>query len=106
MSPASPFPAGTSVAWLPSRWYLRSTSDVPPLYFRSTSVPGLEVERRYYGGTWEVLRGYHGESGSLGCGGGAWAAESERRIDAFEAGRRTARNAGTVLSDIRKSLRK
>jgi putative addiction module component (TIGR02574 family) len=35
----------------------------------------------------------------------AWAAESERRIDAFEAGELTARPAGGVFSDLRKDLR-
>ena len=36
----------------------------------------------------------------------AWAAESERRIDAFEAGKLEARDAKAVLSDLRNSLRK
>jgi putative addiction module component (TIGR02574 family) len=36
----------------------------------------------------------------------AWAEESERRIDAFEAGKLKARDAGTVFSDLRKDLRK
>ena len=35
----------------------------------------------------------------------AWAVESERRIDAFEAGKLTARDAGGVFSDLRESLR-
>ncbi len=35
----------------------------------------------------------------------AWAAESERRIDAFEAGRVKARDARAVLADVRKGLR-
>jgi putative addiction module component (TIGR02574 family) len=34
----------------------------------------------------------------------AWAAESERRIDAFEAGKLTARDAATVFSELRKGL--
>ena len=38
--------------------YLRSTSDVPLIYLRSTSVSRTEVHRRYYGGTTEVLRRY------------------------------------------------
>jgi putative addiction module component (TIGR02574 family) len=37
---------------------------------------------------------------------GAWAAESERRIDAFEAGTLGARDATEVLSELRNSLRK
>ena len=36
----------------------------------------------------------------------AWAQESERRIDAFEANQLTARDAGDVFSDLRKDLRK
>ena len=36
----------------------------------------------------------------------AWAAESERRIDAFDAGKLGARDAKEVLSDLRNSLRK
>ena len=36
----------------------------------------------------------------------AWAQESERRIDAFEAGELKARDAQTVFSDLRKDLRK
>lgn len=32
----------------------------------------------------------------------AWAAESERRIDAYEAGKLTARNAADVFSDLKK----
>jgi putative addiction module component (TIGR02574 family) len=35
----------------------------------------------------------------------AWAMESERRIDAFEAGKLTARDADGVFSDLRKDLR-
>ena len=35
----------------------------------------------------------------------AWAAESERRIDAFEAGQVKARDAKDVLTDLRKGLR-
>ncbi|MGO8676572.1 MAG: hypothetical protein ACLQVX_11960 [Limisphaerales bacterium] len=35
----------------------------------------------------------------------AWAVESERRIDAFEAGKLTAREAGDVFSELRKGLR-
>lgn len=36
----------------------------------------------------------------------AWAAESDRRIDAFEAGQLQARDAQSVLSDLRKGLRR
>jgi putative addiction module component (TIGR02574 family) len=36
----------------------------------------------------------------------AWAAESERRIDAFDAGKLGARDAKDVLTDLRDSLRK
>jgi putative addiction module component (TIGR02574 family) len=36
----------------------------------------------------------------------AWAAESERRIDAFDAGKLGARDAEEVLGDLRKTLRK
>jgi putative addiction module component (TIGR02574 family) len=36
----------------------------------------------------------------------AWAAESERRIDAFDAGKVGARDAKDVLTDLRNSLRK
>lgn len=36
----------------------------------------------------------------------AWAEESERRIDAFEAGELKARDAQSVFSDLRKDLRK
>jgi putative addiction module component (TIGR02574 family) len=36
----------------------------------------------------------------------AWAEESERRIDAFEAGQLKARDAQTVFADLRKNLRK
>ncbi len=35
-----------------------------------------------------------------------WAEESERRIDAFDAGKIAARDAGTVFSDLRRDLRK
>jgi putative addiction module component (TIGR02574 family) len=35
----------------------------------------------------------------------AWAAESERRIDAFESGQIRARDAQEVLADLRKGLR-
>jgi len=35
-----------------------------------------------------------------------WAGESERRIDAFEAGKLPARDAATVFSELRKDLRK
>ena len=35
----------------------------------------------------------------------AWAEESERRIDAFEAGKVTARDAAAVLADLRRGLR-
>jgi putative addiction module component (TIGR02574 family) len=36
----------------------------------------------------------------------AWSRESERRIDAFEAGKLMARDAQTVFSELRKDLRK
>jgi len=36
----------------------------------------------------------------------AWAAESERRIDAYEAGKLTARDAAEVFADLKKGLRK
>ena len=36
----------------------------------------------------------------------AWAEESERRIDAFEAGKLKARDAESVFSDLGKDLRK
>ena len=36
----------------------------------------------------------------------AWAAESERRIDAYDAGRLTARDATEVFADLEKSLGK
>jgi putative addiction module component (TIGR02574 family) len=36
----------------------------------------------------------------------AWAAESERRIDAFEARKLKARDAASVLAELRKGLRK
>ena len=36
----------------------------------------------------------------------AWAAESERRIDAFDAGKLGARDATEVLADLRNSLKK
>jgi len=36
----------------------------------------------------------------------AWSAESERRIDAFDAGKLRARDAREVLADLRNSLRK
>ena len=36
----------------------------------------------------------------------AWAAESERRIDAFDQGKLESRNADEVLADLRKTLRK
>jgi putative addiction module component (TIGR02574 family) len=36
----------------------------------------------------------------------AWATESERRIEAFDTGDLTARDAATVFSELRKSLRK
>jgi putative addiction module component (TIGR02574 family) len=36
----------------------------------------------------------------------AWAEESERRIDAFEAGKLKARDAAKVISDLRNSLKK
>ena len=36
----------------------------------------------------------------------AWAAESERRIDAFDAAKLEARDAQGVFSDLRKALRK
>jgi putative addiction module component (TIGR02574 family) len=36
----------------------------------------------------------------------AWAAESERRIDAVEAGKLKARDATRILSELRKGLRK
>lgn len=36
----------------------------------------------------------------------AWAAESERRIDALGAGKMKARDADRVFSDLRKDLRK
>jgi putative addiction module component (TIGR02574 family) len=36
----------------------------------------------------------------------AWAAESERRIAAFDAGKLPARDAREVLADLRNSLRK
>lgn len=36
----------------------------------------------------------------------AWAAESERRIDAFQAGKLSARDASSVFSDLRKDLRR
>jgi putative addiction module component (TIGR02574 family) len=35
----------------------------------------------------------------------AWAAESERRIDAVEAGQMKTRDADAVLTDLRKGLR-
>ena len=34
----------------------------------------------------------------------AWAAESERRIDAYDAGKLTARDATAVFTDLQKSL--
>ena len=36
----------------------------------------------------------------------AWAAESERRIDAYEQGKFTARDAADVFADLKKNLRK
>ncbi len=36
----------------------------------------------------------------------AWAAESERRIDAYEEGKLTARGATEVFADLRKNLEK
>ncbi len=36
----------------------------------------------------------------------AWAAESERRIDAYDDGKLTARDASDVFADLKKSLRK
>ena len=36
----------------------------------------------------------------------AWAAESERRIDAYDAGRLTARDATEVFADLEKNLGK
>ena len=36
----------------------------------------------------------------------AWAAEAERRIDAFDAGKLTARNAAEIFSDLKKDLPK
>ena len=36
----------------------------------------------------------------------AWAAESERRIDAFDAGKLTARDAAEVFADLKKGLPK
>ena len=36
----------------------------------------------------------------------AWAAESERRIDACDNGKLTARDAADVFSDLKKNLRK
>jgi putative addiction module component (TIGR02574 family) len=36
----------------------------------------------------------------------AWAAESERRIDAYDAGKLTARDAAEVFTDLKKELRK
>ena len=36
----------------------------------------------------------------------AWAAESERRIEAYESGKLTARPAADVFSDLKKNLRK
>ena len=35
----------------------------------------------------------------------AWAAESEQRIDAFDAGKITARDASEVLADLKKGLK-
>jgi putative addiction module component (TIGR02574 family) len=36
----------------------------------------------------------------------AWAAESERRIDAYDAGKLTARDATEVFADLKKGLHK
>ena len=36
----------------------------------------------------------------------AWAAESERRIDAYDAGKLTARDASEVFADLKKGLRR
>ena len=36
----------------------------------------------------------------------AWAAESERRIDALDAGKLTARDTASVFAELRKSQRK
>jgi putative addiction module component (TIGR02574 family) len=36
----------------------------------------------------------------------AWAVESERRVDAFDAGKLTARDADEVFADLKKELRK
>jgi putative addiction module component (TIGR02574 family) len=36
----------------------------------------------------------------------AWAAESERRIEAFDAGKLTARDAAEVFADLKKGLPK
>jgi len=36
----------------------------------------------------------------------AWAAESERRIDAYDAGKLTARDASEVFADLKKNLGK
>lgn len=36
----------------------------------------------------------------------AWAAESERRIDAFDAGKLTARDATEIFADLKKGLPK
>ena len=36
----------------------------------------------------------------------SWAAESERRIDAYDNGKLTARDASDVFADLKKTLRK
>jgi putative addiction module component (TIGR02574 family) len=36
----------------------------------------------------------------------AWGAESEQRIDAYDAGKLTARDAADVLADLKKGLRR
>ena len=36
----------------------------------------------------------------------AWAAESERRVDAFDAGKLTARDANQVFADLKRDLPK
>ena len=48
---------------------------------------------------WDSISGSEGKPREA-----AWAAESERRLDAYDAGKLTARDAADVFADLKKEL--
>jgi putative addiction module component (TIGR02574 family) len=74
--------------------------NVASIQAEALSLPA-EERARLIDALWDSL-----SSPEVTSRGAAWAKESERRIDAIEAGKLPARDAALVFSELRKGLRK